>query len=180
VIGPVPHYEGGQWSTGPDWIDQNWADPPPRLEDACAVRGYCHLPVTKIGMRYGLEIYLWARAAGVTDVPPCLLLVVDGGSSTYLSAGSLPDGLDLMGRWAPLVTADILSDVYDELMSGHGHGILTYLLAAVRANEDDIDREHRRLLGEREKARQQQVRWQIERQRQAMPAGPPTGPPWAS
>jgi hypothetical protein len=187
LVGPVPHYQDGQWSTGDAWIDRSWAEPRPwHPAKGCAVRGYYPAPVARLGIESGLKIYLWARDEDVgDDVPPCLLLVTDGNQPAYLSAGSLPDALDLMGRWAPVVTAAILTRVYDNLAGDDEskYGILTSTLALARANEDAIESERRAIGGYR--AEEADYREYLEKhperqRRQQQPwAGPQEPPPWA-
>jgi hypothetical protein len=178
VIGPVPHYAAGKWSTGPAWIDSHWAGP--GQDSGCPVRGYRRFPVTHLGMECAVEVWLWERSQDA-DVPAFLAEISDGSRSWFVSAASLPDAVELLSHWASVVSAEILTTVYRELTDGweSRHGVLSSALALARANEVEIDREHHRVLRERDEARRQRAQQRVERQRQAMPAGPPPdGPPW--
>jgi hypothetical protein len=157
VIGPVPHYQGGRWDAGTDWIDHGWLSPPPRGEQSCAVRGYYQYPLVKIGTEYGLEIYLWRRQKDVTDVPPALILIVDEDRPAYLSAASLPEAMDLVARWAPAVTAKILTDLHGDLTDDSTHNLLTDVLGIVRANEHAIEERRRAVIRSRQIARERRA-----------------------
>jgi hypothetical protein len=169
-LGAIPHCQGGQWSSHA-WIDACWLHPEQmgRAENPCPVAGYAAEAVAHIGIEYGLEIDLWKREGGETDVPPFLLRIVYAGDSTpaeYLSAGSLPDALDLLGRWAPAVTAEVVSTVYRDLASHwpDDTGLVTNILAAARANEDAIGKDVRRITAGRAEARDRWLRQRAERQ----------------
>jgi hypothetical protein len=151
-VGPVPHFEAGKWSTGPAWIDDRWIiHAGPMDHHYCPVRGYHRTAVDSLGMAY--EITYWERREDVTDVPPYLLRVE---GDHYVSAGSFPDLMDLLARWAPLVIASILTEVYNQLAGQREAGLLTDVLATVRANEGAIERERQQILRERAEDRRHQ------------------------
>ena len=101
------------------------------------VRGYYSSPTATLGRDFGLQVFLYSRENGVTDVPPFLVLISDGGQFQYISAGTMADAMDLMSRWSTAVIADILTG----LVSGDRAGLITSLLRSVRASEFAIDSE---------------------------------------
>jgi hypothetical protein len=185
VIGSVPHYQAGQWSSW-HWIDSHWLPPDQiRGNGYCPVAGYHQEPLAHLGIEYGLEICLYGRAGGVTDVPPFLIesWVCEGARAEYVSAGFLHDALDLLGRWATAVTASILSDVHRDLsdIRPGTSGLVPTILASAGANENAIARDVARIRAERAEAARKHTerlaRLRAERPRQQIPAGPPPQPP---
>jgi hypothetical protein len=118
-IGAVPHFEGGRWNAGTDWIDSRWVVGPGTARlGSPAVRGYSREACVSLGTEFGPRIRLWERDPGVTDVPPFLILAASEVSCHYVSAGSFGDAMDLASRWAQAVTAEVLSTTYQELTDG--------------------------------------------------------------
>jgi hypothetical protein len=167
-LGAIPHYQGGQWSSQ-DWIDHCWLHPDQmgRGEDPCPVAGFASEPAPHLGAECGLEISLWQREGGNTAVPPFLIRVCACDTrAEYLSAGSLPDALDLLGRWAPAVTADVLSFVYRELAEIHPStaSLITAVMATARANENAVQQDVARITTERAEAASEWARRRAARQ----------------
>ena len=164
-LGAIPHYQQGQWSSWA-WIDSCWLHPDQmkNTENCCPVAGYHPEPVVHLGIMCGLEIDLYRRSGDETTVPPFLIMVYDniGDFPSYLSAGTLPDALDLLGRWAPAVTADVVSATYRDLADLHpaSTNLIITMLATARAHEDSIAKDAARITAERA---DQLARWRAKR-----------------
>lgn len=100
-------YEAGAWRRAPDPITwQGGDDVHARYAEAGYAESY--LPLPFISLVYpgdapgSVGLRLWVRAE-----PPECIIDVEGTSDTGHSfyVDRLPDALDLMARWAPLVTA---------------------------------------------------------------------------
>jgi hypothetical protein len=109
-------YEGGAWRQIADPIDWSEGDDVrARYTEAGYAQAAGHVPFLEVGhpdalgtAGYVAGLTLWVRAKS----PECLIDV--GGtdsSSRPVYAASLPDGLDLMARWAPIVQASTLVDL---------------------------------------------------------------------
>ncbi|MCL2580999.1 MAG: hypothetical protein FWE35_00915 [Streptosporangiales bacterium] len=121
-------YQAGEWEPADDPID--WGDETDVLKKY-ADAGYNEYgPVASsteslvagflvMGLNsedspgYGAQITMYVR----NEFPQCLIDIEGGaGSSRAVYAARLPDGLDIMARWAPLATAGMLTEIARGLM----------------------------------------------------------------
>jgi hypothetical protein len=103
------HYDNGQWLETtfeddillPGPVPDNWPDDP--------LRGLGYEGIVYAGDEYTtFHLQLWY---GREASPPCILLIGDTDWSDTITAARLPDGLDLVARYAPIVTASALGTV---------------------------------------------------------------------
>lgn len=120
--GRVWLYEGGRWTLIDDPL--LWKADDHDVEAKYIEAGYSESSTTPpadwflaLGLhgdqaRPAVQIRLYARQ----DPPQCLL-DVEGpeGSSRTVYAARLPDGLDLMARWAPITQAGVLTALAGDL-----------------------------------------------------------------
>jgi hypothetical protein len=162
----IPHYASGQWSEGPDWLSVIsegttwWRD---------VLRNGGYITSTELAQPSGIEVILYRRIGGRQDVPPFFIEIGDGSGHEVFSVSTLADALDLMARWAPVVTAALISDTFEALFGSKydnaRYGEITNLLATIRANEieghiEDRAQEiiHRRAEDRREQAERRRAR----------------------
>lgn len=120
--GKVWLFDGASWQLVADpieWSEDGGDDVHERYEAA----GYAHRSGGGDFLRLGVSeevsvsgvpaLALWLRPGR----PPECLIEVQGSddSSVSLYAARLPDGLDLMARWAPLVQTGVLLNVIDQI-----------------------------------------------------------------
>lgn len=131
----IPHYSDGRWSEGTDWLDSVWDDETYIENERSGLGAIAHL-----GHGDGFSITLYGpspryASQGRSEGVPDYVIEVDGENGTvgYLSAATLPDALDLLGKWAPSVTAYLLSEVWHDLAGANsGTGIMADILAAAQ------------------------------------------------
>lgn len=109
-MGKVRHYENGQWSEGDDRLSRAID----ALPDGADFLPALHLSiVVNLGYGEGPLFTLWGHDLGWTgtvDLPPYVIdMTGEDGSYEYVTAGARADAMDLMGRWAPIVTASLAS-----------------------------------------------------------------------
>lgn len=99
------HYDNGQWLKTtfeddillPGPVPDNWPDDP--------LRGLGYEAIVHAGDGHTFSLQLWH---GQEASPPCVLLISDVNWCDTVTAARLPDGLDLVARYAPAVTAAAL------------------------------------------------------------------------
>lgn len=163
-----PHCRRGQWSEWPGgWLDALYPD---GGWDGRAVRQAGYGAITCIGLADSLQLVLYRNDKRESNGgPPYFIEIRDGGSVDYITAGTLPDAMDLMARWAPAVTAEILTEVFNELVTNtdpHA-GWIPEILAGVPANEPYIERR----AGEMREQRSREIARRREARRQREQAG---------
>lgn len=140
----TPHYENGQWSEGDDRLERAIDDACPDVIDLEALH-LSRLISTGYG-DYGFGVDLWGASASWLgprhDLPPYVLDVETQDFSRFFTAGTLQDALDLVARWAPIVTASLLSEVRRDLGSPgtSGFGIVQEILTAAQTGAGAVDR----------------------------------------
>jgi hypothetical protein len=106
----MPCYKAGRWETAPDPLAglPDGAD----VEEELRRRGYesCFEFGTD---HHGMMLQAWQRSK---IAPHWFVQVTDSHSTIHeVLADGLPDALDLLGRWAPLVTAWAAAGSFDHL-----------------------------------------------------------------
>jgi hypothetical protein len=103
----MPCYKAGQWDSAPDPL----AGLPDGADVVEELRRQGYESCFEIGVDHGVMLQAWRRPK---VAPHWLVQVTDSHSTIHeVLAEGLPDALDLLGRWAPLVTAWIAVDTYD-------------------------------------------------------------------
>lgn len=100
------HYGNGQWTETtfeddvllPGPVPDNWPDDP--------LRGLGYQAIVHAGDGRTFSLQLWHSPEAS---PACVLLISDVSWCDTVTAARLPDGLDLVARYAPAVTAAALS-----------------------------------------------------------------------
>ena len=108
----VWHYEHGAWterSFAP--YDGDAVD----FDNALAKAGYRDM--TGMGDDDYGKITLFRRPSS-DDLPDYLIEFSDVNQWLTLTAGTLPDALELMAKYAPIITGILVSVIYDEITSG--------------------------------------------------------------
>ncbi len=132
----IPHYTAGQWADGPDWAGRLCPDGGDW--DEWVDHGY-HT-IAELGSSYVLQVFLHQRKTDDPELPPYFITVTDGDWYECVSAGTLPDAMDLLARWAPAVTAAVVSDAWNTITAADretDRDLLTNIAATIRANEAD-------------------------------------------
>lgn len=104
-MGRIPHYENGRWSKGDDRLTRALAAIPGDYADLDSL-GFetvaaleCHAADSAV-ILYGPAP---GRARQLADIPPYVIEITGGPGPArpgLLTAGTLPDALDVFGRWA--------------------------------------------------------------------------------
>lgn len=124
-------YENHEWSLTDDPL--NWGEEGGVLSAKYAEAGYTEMPLDNGSafpfLSFGLNSEQARPAACFTlyvrDAHPQCVIDIEGttGSTRMVYAASLPDGLDLMARWAPIAQATALTaiamDLFDPSESHH-------------------------------------------------------------
>ena len=103
-------YEGGSWALADDPVPPD-GEPGSDWREEYAAAGFAH-PFLVLGLHSedndasAAKIVLYTRQ----EAPQCMI-EIEGRSGTYhrVYAARLPDGLDLVARWAPMATAGALT-----------------------------------------------------------------------
>src|SRR5579863_5324466 len=110
----VPHYENGEWHEGADWLDQVWEDDSGISNEKSGLD-----LMASLGHGDGFYIDLYGQSARYispdSGVPPYVIEISGASNIEYLSAGTIQDAMTLMGQWAPVATAYMLSEIWREL-----------------------------------------------------------------
>jgi hypothetical protein len=114
-------FEGGSWELADDPI--SWSEHGDDVRAKYAEAGYTELPgdtaepFLVLGLnseeaRPAVQLTLFVRR----EHPQCLIdIEAPGGSTRSVYAARLPDGLDLMARWAPIAQAGVLTAAAGDL-----------------------------------------------------------------
>lgn len=115
-------YEGGSWELADDPI--TWSEDGDDVREKYAEAGYTELPgqtaepFLVLGLNSGearpaVQLNMFVRR----EPPQCLIDIEGpGGSTRSVYAARLPDGLDLMARWAPIAQAGVLTAITADLI----------------------------------------------------------------
>lgn len=122
----LPHYRNGSWTEPvplPDWADgedgETW------------LKRLSYEDFTKVGMSdSSYSIRAWARK----DAPEYLIEFSDGNVCPMVTAATVGDALDLIAKWAPIVSAGILGDVAESIWNLDSLGFVTQIMAALELN----------------------------------------------
>ena len=153
------HYANGQFTEGSaDWPGWTWQTYGGDDNDrAFASAGYGE--VAKIGNGYLLSVALHEhnREQRPAWLPPFFIAVEHGTGSEFISAATFPDALDLLARWAPAVSATLLTDAYESVFGGTRGGLIE-TLAGVKAAKDQITARAAGIRAEEAEARRRKER----------------------
>jgi hypothetical protein len=122
LAGKVWLYEGGAWDLADDPI--SWDGQGSDVRGKYAAAGYSELPGKDAApfLILGLHSEDVGEAAQlvlfVRRTPPQCLIEIEGsgGSCRTVYATRLPEGLDLMARWAPIASAGMLTAIAKDLV----------------------------------------------------------------
>jgi hypothetical protein len=122
------HYEIGCW-TETTFLDDAW--PTADGSDGDAVH-------ESLGYEHHTGIGDDANASTLTvyrrDEPPRFIVEFSSGNIwDAMTAGTLPDALDLLARYVPIVTASEIASAISDIRSLESYGTVTDILAAARA-----------------------------------------------
>lgn len=149
------HYERGCW-TETSFPDQAWPEGT-SWEAARQQLGYEeHFSIGGDSLAaFTIEIHRRQ------EHPQFLITLSDLNMWETITAGTLPDALDLLARYAPIVSAAELADAVSDIRSLDSHGIVTSVLAAAEVNrtaaQDQAGEERRRRLDRRRVAQQRRA-----------------------
>lgn len=105
----MQHYSNGQWSERDDaWLEPIEYDASDTyvLEENMATEGYIGCGDSMMG----LTLLTWhAYGTRPKGAPEYLIVISLHGTVHNVSAETLVDAMDLMSRWAPLITAERLT-----------------------------------------------------------------------
>ena len=103
---PIP------WSTGADDVRAKYAEAGYSESSRTAADPFLFLGLNSEEAQPGAQFTLFVRR----EHPECLIDIEGaGGSTRSVYAGRLPDGLDLMARWAPIAQAGVLTALAGDL-----------------------------------------------------------------
>jgi hypothetical protein len=124
------HYEAGHW-TETAFLDDAWeAASSSNWDTVRESLGYAHY--TGIGDEHGNAFTL---AVHRRDEPPKFIVEFsDGNIWDAVTAGTLPDALDLLARYAPIVTASEIACAVSDIRNLEQYGIVTDVLASAEVN----------------------------------------------
>ncbi len=98
-------YRNGNWTTMEDPFEDGV------IEDQLVTMGFePHFVIGDPGVTMSVEV--WKRAE---ETPHYYLSLSDAARVENVFAEELPDMLELLARWAPIVQAGIIADVLDDL-----------------------------------------------------------------
>lgn len=122
------HYSNGQWTTVPDEQGEN--------EDYDAwIKRVGYTEFTSIGVD---DAGFWWLAVKESASSGCLVEFSDGNVFRSATTDTLGDALDVMARWAPIVTAGHISAVMGDLYNLDQQGIVSQVMAAAAVNSDAV------------------------------------------
>ena len=125
------HYEHGTW-TETTFLDDSWADGTD-LDELCKQLGYEHH--LSVGDTDG-----WcARVHRRSENPRYLVGLYSLDVYEVVTAATLPDALDLLARWAPIVAAAEITDALSDLRDLSPLGIVPHVLASAELNRQAAD-----------------------------------------
>lgn len=147
-------YEAGSWVEIDDPI--TWGKNGEIVVERYAAAGYAQgdgAPEPFIGLEQaegtGQAGYVPGLALWVRSEPPQCLIDISGtdGTSRAIYAARLPDGLDLMARWVPIVSAgstlDIIAGITGQTSRAGSTGAAVAMVAAGEIVESIVARVHR-------------------------------------
>ena len=132
------HYANGQFTDNPtDWPGWIWQTYGDTGEGSFTRAGYSR--VERLGTEYLLSVtlYEYNREQRPAWLPPFFIDVDHGFGAEFISAATFGDAMDLLARWAPVATASMLTEAYENVL-GSTQGSLIELLATVKAAKGQI------------------------------------------
>ena len=150
------HYERGQW-TESTFPDDEWRDG--EEFDAMLKRlGYeRHFGISR---EFGFGVILYNRI----EPPEFIVNVTDAYLYEIMTTATLPDALDLLARYAPIVTATEVAGAIDEINSFESYGIISMAIASAQVNGTVIDE---LVNHERQKRRERAQQYRLRREENA-------------
>lgn len=122
----VPHYQDGAWAPTPQHLD--WAD---NEDFELWLKRAGYKEFTSVGIpdaSYGIRA--WAKK----ETPQYLIEFTDGNICPMATAQTVADALDVIAKWAPMVTAGIVGEVADGIWGLSPDGVVTHVMAAAELN----------------------------------------------
>jgi hypothetical protein len=151
------HYEAGRWTEN-TFLDDAWEAASSSSWDTVRESlGYTHY--TGIGDEHGNAFTLAVYRRD--EAPRFIVEFSDGNIWDAMSAGTLPDALDLLARYAPIVTASEVAGAVSDIRNLEPFGIVTDVLASADVNQapaGDRAASERRDRQERRRAAQERKR----------------------
>lgn len=104
----LPYYRDGQWVRAPWPLQEDWTT---NLDAALRAGGFVPFLVVGEDVRTGIEIKTWRRES---TAPHFFIIVGDTESWAAVVAHELNDLMDLLARWAPVVSHSALACVLED------------------------------------------------------------------
>lgn len=150
------HYEHGTW-TETTFFHDAYETYKTDSFDECLKQLGCEF-FTSIGdsegAAFGIRVY---QRHGD---PRFAMVIEDGNIFIELTIGTIPDLLDLLARYAPIVSAVEISRVIQDINSLEPSGIVTQVLAAAEVNRAHVTQVVR---SEEHSRREARVKWEKQR-----------------
>jgi len=125
------HYENAAW-TETTFLDDAWGDGD-GWDDVMKRLGYEHyMGVGSDATAFEVQVYRRK------DAPKFIVTFSDGNLWDSMTAGSLPAAMDLLARYAPIVTASVVSDVISDIRNVESFGIVTDVLSSAELNRGAV------------------------------------------
>jgi hypothetical protein len=125
------HYRNGQRSET-TFVDDAWRDGD--IEEFLVKHGFEKYVAIGSEEPVAIAIRVWQR----DEDPQWLLEVSNFSHCDYFTAAALPDVLDLLSRWAPIVQAAEVVYQLDMVARLDGNSIVTDVLSASVVNREDV------------------------------------------
>ena len=123
------HYEAGQW-TETQFFEEA-AKAAGSWSDLLSNLGYEHYTSIGSNDHNAFSLTLYQRA----EAPQFVIEWDDCNIGNYFTANRLPDAMELLARYAPIVTAAEIAGAVSDIRSMDPCGIVTDVLASARVNE---------------------------------------------
>lgn len=126
------HYDNGKW-TETTFFEDAWQDGE-SLDALLKRMGFETYTSIGDGRTSAFSLTAYRR-----DEAPCYLVQYsDTNMWEAITAARLPDAMDLLARYAPIVTASEISDVVSDIRSMEQLGIVTDALASAEVNQQAV------------------------------------------